>query len=70
MTTMLAVLAGLGAFIGVNAVLAFVYGLAAGASQLMYVLLRLSPLSLPIRMLGWAVAGYIGFAAYEAVTGY
>lgn len=70
MMTVLAVLSGLGAFIGVNVALAFVYGYACGASQMMHALLRFSFLSLPIKMVGWALAGYTGVAVYSAVAGH
>jgi len=48
---MIAVLAGIGAYIGVNALCGGVHGLACGSSQFMNWLLRTSVFALPIRII-------------------
>lgn len=66
---MLAVIAGLATFIGVNVVLAFAYGIACASSQALFVLLRFSPLAWPIKMIAWFGAAWAGLSVFQAMGG-
>jgi hypothetical protein len=67
---MLALLAGIGTFIGINALLGALHGVASGASQFMNMLLRFSVFALPIRMVGWFAATWAGWSAFDAMGGF
>jgi hypothetical protein len=67
---MVAVLAGIGAYIGVNVLLGAVHGFACGSSQIMNWLLRLSVFALPIRIVCWALAAWAGWRAFVAMGGW
>lgn len=62
-----AILAGLGAFILVNALLGAVYGLLCGSSQTMNAFLRFSVLAFPMRVTCWVVAAWAGWSAFAAL---
>ena len=66
---MLAVLAGVGTFIATNAVLGGLHAFACGASQAMYAMLRLSVFALPVRVVCWFVAAWIGWTVFDSVSG-
>lgn len=65
----LAILAGIGAYIAVNALFGAAHGVACGISQFMNMLLRVSPLALPIRIACWAVAAWAGWRVFVAMGG-
>lgn len=64
---MLAALAGLGAFVGVNMVLGAVNGVACGASQFMNMILRYSVLAMPIRVAGLIAAVWVGWSVFDSL---
>lgn len=64
---MVAVLAGLAAFIGINVALAFAYGVACTSSQALLVLLRFSYFAWPIKIGCWFGAAWAGMSVWEAV---
>ncbi len=63
----LAVLAGIGAYIAVNALIGGIHGFASGSSQFMHMLLRVSVLALPIRIACRAVAAWAGWHVFVVV---
>lgn len=65
---MVAVLAGLATFIGINVVLAFAYGVACASSQALLVLLRFSYFAWPIKMAAWFGAAWAGMSMWEALA--
>lgn len=69
MTTFVAVLAGLGTMIGVNIGIGAVRAIACASSQFLNMLLRFSVLALPIRMVGWFAAAWVGLSVYAAING-
>jgi hypothetical protein len=64
----IAVLAGLGTFIGLNILLAFAFGLACGASQFLNMLLRFSWLAWPIKVVCWFATAWIGMSVFDAIA--
>lgn len=64
----LAILAGLAGFLGANAILGGVYGLACGSSQTLNLLLRFSLFALPIKLAAWAATLWAGWAMFQAVA--
>ncbi|PSJ53132.1 hypothetical protein [Pseudaminobacter soli (ex Li et al. 2025)] len=66
----LAILAGIGAYIAVNALFGGIHGFACGSSQAMNTLLRFSVFALPIRMACWCVAAWAGWSAFVAMGGW
>ncbi|WP_084412097.1 hypothetical protein [Fulvimarina manganoxydans] len=69
MDMVLAIIAGLGTFIGLNMVFGLVTALACGASQFMNVMLRFSYFALPIRMLGWFTSAWIAIDVGASIVG-
>ncbi|PWE56224.1 hypothetical protein DEM27_12420 [Metarhizobium album] len=67
---MVALLSGIGAFIGTNSAIGIARAIASSMSQFMLVLLRFSYFSLPIRMVGWFAATWAGLSAYDAMSGF
>ncbi len=67
---MLALLAGIGSFIGVNALFGAVHGLACGASQFLNMVLRFSVLAKPIRLVELIVAAWAGVSVFIAMGGF
>lgn len=65
---MLAVIAGLGTFIGLNAVLTVGYGIACGISQLLNALLRFSYVGWVIKCVAWFGCAWAGMSVWEAVA--
>lgn len=65
----MAIVAGLGAFIGANVLLSLVYAIARGSSQFMNMLLGYSYFALPIKIIGWFVAAWLGRSAFDAMGG-
>lgn len=65
---MVAVIAGLAAFIGINVVLAFAYGVACASSQALLVLLRFSYLAWPIKIACWFGAAWAGMSVWAALV--
>lgn len=68
--TVIAVLAGIGAYIGVNALIGGIHGFACGSSQTLNALLRFSVFALPIRIACWCVAAWAGRSAFVAMGGW
>lgn len=68
MTTIIAVLAGIGTFIGLNIVLAFTYGIACAASQFLTMLLRFSWLAWPIKIACYFGTAWAGMSVFDAVV--
>lgn len=66
---LIAILAGIGAYIGVNALFGAAYSVLCGSSQFMNMLLRVSVFALPIRIASWAVAAWAGWRAFTAMGG-
>lgn len=66
--TVVALLAGIAAFIAVNAILAFIWGWCCGSSQTMHALLRFSVFALPIRLVCFVAALWAGASAFMAVV--
>lgn len=64
----IAVFAGLATFIGLNVGLAFVYGMACGASQFLNMLLRFSYLAWPIKMACWFGAAWMGMTVFDTLN--
>ncbi|WIY51466.1 hypothetical protein O9Z70_08150 [Devosia sp. YIM 151766] len=65
---MLAVIAGLGTMIGLNAVLAVAYGIACGSSQFLNMLLRFSYLAWPFKLVAWFGCAWAGLSVGEALA--
>lgn len=65
---LLAILAGLAAYIVANGLLGAVHGFLCGSSQSMSALLRFSPIAFPIRLACWALAAWTGWSAFAAVN--
>lgn len=65
-----AVLAGIGAYIAVNALFGRIHGFACGSSQAMHTLLRFSVFALPIRIACWGVAAWAGWGVFVAMGGW
>lgn len=68
MNIVIAVLAGLGTFIGLNVVLAFAYGMACGASQFLNMLLRFSWLAWPIKIVCWFGTAWLGMSVFDSTN--
>ena len=68
MITLFAIVAGLGTFIGLNAALAFVYGVACGGSQFLNMLLRFSFLAWPIKLVCWFGTAWLGMSVFDALN--
>lgn len=64
---MVAVLADLATFIGINVALAFAYGVACASSQALRVLLRFSYFAWPIKISSWFGAVWAGMSVWEAL---
>jgi hypothetical protein len=64
----IAVLAGLATFIGVNIGLAFFYGMACGASKFLNMLLRFSFLAWPIKLMCWFGTAWLGMSIFDALS--
>jgi hypothetical protein len=62
----LAILAGIAAFICTNALFGALHGILCGSSQTFNMLLRVSVFALPIRLACWAVAAWAGWSAGAA----
>lgn len=67
---LIAILAGIGAYIGVNALFGAAHGILCGSSQFMSWLLRASVFALPIRIASWAVAAWAGWSAFTEMGGW
>ena len=63
----LAIFAGIAAFICTNALFGALHGILCGSSQTMNMLLRFSVFALPIRLACWAVAAWVGWSTGTAV---
>lgn len=57
----MAIVAGLGAFIGANVLLSILYAIARGSSQLMNALLGYSYIGLGIKVIGWFAAAWVAW---------
>lgn len=65
----LAIIAGLGTFIGANVLLATIHAIARGSSQFMNMLLGYSYFALPIKVVGWFAAAWAGMSVFDAMGG-
>lgn len=65
---MVAVLAGLASFVGINVALAFAYGVACASSQALLVLLRFSYFEWPIKIACWFGAAWAGISVWDALA--
>lgn len=65
----MAIIAGLGVFIGANILLSMVYAIARGSSQFMNMLLGYSYLALPIKVIGWFGTAWLGMSVFDAMGG-
>jgi len=66
---LMAIVAGLGAFIGTNILLSIVYTIARGSSQLMNALLGYSYIGWAVKMVGWFAAAWVGMSVFDAMGG-
>lgn len=65
---MVAILAGLLTFIGLNIVLGMIYGIACSTSPFMHMLLRFSYLAWPIKIAAWFGAAWVGLSVWDALA--
>lgn len=63
----LAILAGIGAYIGANALFGALHGSLCGTSQFMSTVLRFSVFAFPIRLVCWAVAAWAGWSVFTVL---
>lgn len=68
MSIVIAVVAGLGTFVGVNLMLAFAYGMACAASPFLNMLLRFSVLAWPIKVACWFGTAWLGMSVFDAIS--
>jgi len=68
MTSIFAILAGIGTFLITQFIAAFVLGMLSTTSRLAYVLIGLNPYKFVLRLLVWAMCGWLGVLAFNAIA--
>jgi hypothetical protein len=67
-STFIAVIAGIGTFLITQLVAAFALGVLSTTSRLAYLLIGLNPYKFVLRLLVWAICGWLGALVFNAVA--